>query len=139
MLSTLRVGCGRGANGRCAQNFLPQVVPIRKTNVSKRLVSADVHSNTANFKFSYLMEVLRTVLGAEEPDDRCVRRQIAPICRDDLVVFPPKISGQFGGAGPLMVCVKVSSQLHFIDPTNLNYVEIPCASALGARVTARAD
>lgn len=87
-------------------NFLPQVAPIRKTTVSKRLISADVHSNTANFKFSYLIE-------------------IAPICRDDLVILPPKVSGPLGGAGPLLLCTKVSSQLHFVDTTTLQAVELP--------------
>ncbi len=51
-----RKTCARCVSG--VQNFLPQVVPVRKANVSKRLISADVHSNTANFKFSHFIEVM---------------------------------------------------------------------------------
>lgn len=41
--------------------------------------------------------------------------EIPKVCKDDLCVFPPKLCKDLGGISPLMLCVKVSNLLHFID------------------------
>lgn len=56
--------------------FLGAVVPTRSKS-SEQLISTDVHTSTANYKFSYSVE-------------------IAPICKDDLVCLPLKLARSLG-------------------------------------------
>ena len=67
-------------------NFLQTVVPVT-TKMTKKLVSADNHSNVMNHKWTYLMTIV-------------------PACKDDLVVLPrglarnqvwARAGGQAGG------------------------------------------
>ncbi|KAN0125916.1 NMD3 family domain containing protein [Russula decolorans] len=53
----------------------------------RRLLSADTHSNTANFRFTYSVEIV-------------------PICKDDAVCLPPKLAWQLGNIDPLTVCTR---------------------------------
>jgi len=53
-------------------NFIASKVPCR-IKEAKRLISVDVHESKYNYKYSTSCE-------------------IAPICRDDLVLLPPKLS-----------------------------------------------
>ncbi|KAH9061055.1 NMD3-domain-containing protein [Lactarius vividus] len=84
--------------------FLSSVVPIR-SKTSERLLSADTHSNTANFKFTYSVEIV-------------------PICKDDLVCLPPKLARQLGNIDPLTVCTRVGNSLHFLHPSTLRSCEL---------------
>lgn len=84
--------------------FLQQVVPIRYQQ-SKKLISHDAKNNTHSYKFSYSVEM-------------------PPICKDDLVCLPPRLSAQFGGFPPLALIYKVSNQLHVLDPWTLQTREI---------------
>lgn len=84
--------------------FLQQVVPIRYQQ-SKKLISHDAKSNIHAYKFSYSIEM-------------------PPICKDDLVCLPSRLSSQFGGFSPLALVYKVSNQLHILDPWTLNTREI---------------
>ena len=79
--------------------FLQVVVPIR-SGLSESLISSDIRSNTANYKFSFSVEII-------------------PICRDDLVCLPPPLVKKLGGIEPLYLCYKVTNSLHLIDPTTL--------------------
>ncbi|PIL29599.1 hypothetical protein GSI_08235 [Ganoderma sinense ZZ0214-1] len=84
--------------------FLTGVVPIRSKS-SEQLLSADTHSNTANFKYTFSVE-------------------IAPICKDDLVCVPPKLARSLANISPLTVCVRVGNSLHLMDPATLQTTEI---------------
>jgi hypothetical protein len=71
------------------QNFLTSVVPV-KSKVTKKLVSADNHSNTFNIKFTYFM-------------DMCT------LCKDDLAVLPASLAKQLGDLCPLVLVERVTS------------------------------
>jgi nonsense-mediated mRNA decay protein 3 len=79
--------------------FFQAVAPVR-FKTSERLISTDDQSNTANFKYTYSVEIL-------------------PICRDDLICLPHKITMQLGNISPIVLCTKVTSVVTLIDPTSL--------------------
>ncbi|KAI0064206.1 NMD3-domain-containing protein [Artomyces pyxidatus] len=87
--------------------FLASVVPIR-TKSSERLLSSDTHSNTANYKFTYSVEIV-------------------PICKDDLICLPAKLARQLGSISPLTVCTRVGNSIHVLDPATLQASEITSA------------
>jgi len=75
--------------------FLQSVIPAR-VKASKQLIGHDDRSNVFNYKYAWSIE-------------------IPAVCKDDLCVFPPKLCKELGGTSPLMLCVKVSNLLHFVD------------------------
>ena len=77
-------------------DFLTSAVPCR-SQVSKTMISQDVHSNTYNCKFAYSVEIV-------------------PICKDCLVCLPPKLGHQLGGIGQLCIVQRVSHTIHLINP-----------------------
>ncbi|TFK65900.1 NMD3-domain-containing protein [Pluteus cervinus] len=85
--------------------FLAGVVPVR-SKASEQLLSADTHSNTANFKYTYSVE-------------------IAPICKDDLVCIPSKQARSFSNISPLTICIRVGSSVQLLDPSTLQACDIP--------------
>ncbi|KAJ2933927.1 hypothetical protein H1R20_g3173, partial [Candolleomyces eurysporus] len=87
------------------QEFLAGVVPT-KSKSSEQLISSDTHSNTANFKYTYSVEIV-------------------PICKDDLVCIPLKQARQFSNISPLTVCTRVGNSLQLMDPATLQTCEIP--------------
>lgn len=76
--------------------FLETVVPMQ-SKTSEQLISQDIQSGSATYKFTYSVEIV-------------------PICKDDLVFLPKSTSKHLGGAGPFLLCSKVGTSLHFIDP-----------------------
>ena len=76
-----------------------------RTKDSRQLISTDVKSNIANYKFTFSAE-------------------IAPICKDDLVLLPRKLSRELGGIGPLVLCYKISTALHFVDAVTMQTAEM---------------
>lgn len=88
--------------------FLGDVVPLRHKS-SEHLVTHDTHNNTYNYKYSFSAE-------------------IAPVCRDDLVVLPPKLSNSMGGIGPLVLVSRVSASISLVDPTAVRTAELPAAA-----------
>lgn len=82
--------------------FLKSVVPCQSKE-SRKLITQDDHNNFKKYKFTLYIE-------------------IAPICKHDLAVLPPKLVTTLGGVSPLMVCFRVSSGLHLIDPLTLKIV-----------------
>lgn len=44
---------------------------------------------------------------------------IAPVCRDDLVLISPFVSSKCGGISNLCLVGKISSVIHLIDPNNM--------------------
>jgi nonsense-mediated mRNA decay protein 3 len=88
--------------------FLASVVPVR-SKASEQLLSSDTHSNTANYKFTYSVE-------------------IAPICKDDLVCLPAKVARAMGNIAQLVVCTRVGNSIHFTDPATLQTAELSAQS-----------
>lgn len=76
-----------------------------RSKASEQLLSADTHSNTANFKYSFSVE-------------------IAPICKDDLVCVPPKQARSLGNISPLTICTRVGNSIHLIDPQTLQLCDV---------------
>lgn len=90
-----------GSRSHCSRflDFLDAVVPIRY-KTSERLITQDVHSGDSTYKFTFSVEII-------------------PICKDDLICLPPKVARTFGGMSQLVLCTKVGTSLHFIDPNGL--------------------
>uniref|UniRef100_A0A6U2GZ91 60S ribosomal export protein NMD3 n=1 Tax=Chlamydomonas euryale TaxID=1486919 RepID=A0A6U2GZ91_9CHLO len=80
-------------------DFLQSVVPVR-FRTDKQLVSHDTHNNTYNYKYTFSVEII-------------------PVCKDDLVFLPAKVSSSLGQMGPLVLCTKVSNQLTLLDPVTM--------------------
>jgi nonsense-mediated mRNA decay protein 3 len=70
------------------------------------LLSSDTHTNTANFKYTYSVEIV-------------------PICKDDLVCIPLKQARQLSNISPLTVCVRVGNSIQLLDPATLQSCDIP--------------
>ncbi|KAF5357224.1 hypothetical protein D9756_006757 [Leucocoprinus leucothites] len=85
--------------------FLNGAVPIRSKS-SEQLLSADTHSNTANFKFTYSVE-------------------ITPVCKDDLVCLPQKLARSLSNIHPLAICTRVGNSLQVMDVASLQTADIP--------------
>eukprot|EP00850_Spirogloea_muscicola_P001308 SM000005S17105 [mRNA] locus=s5:238131:241092:+ [translate_table: standard] len=80
-------------------DFLNSVVPVQYRH-DKQLVSHDSKNNSYNYKFTFSVE-------------------ICPICKDDLICLPPKVSSALGGIGPLVICIRVSNTILLLDPNTL--------------------
>ncbi|AGO12638.1 AaceriAER299Cp [[Ashbya] aceris (nom. inval.)] len=88
-------------------DFLNAVVPV-KAKKSEELISQDTHTGASTYKFSYSVE-------------------LAPICRDDLVVLPKKLAHNVGNIAQFVLCSKVSNTLQFLDPTTLQTADVPAS------------
>lgn len=85
-------------------DFVQAVAPCRRKD-GEQLVSADLKSNTANFHYS-------------------LRLDIAPVCKDDIVCLPRKLHTQYGGIGPVLIVLKMYSNIVVLDPRTLQAHEI---------------
>ena len=85
-------------------SFVNSVMPI-KTKQSRQLISHDQKSNVFNYKYSFMIE-------------------IAPICRNDLIVLSNETSKAFGGIGPFVLCFKQTNHIHLIDPITFDILDI---------------
>ena len=74
-------------------NYLARVAPL-KIKTTKKLVSTDVKSNTANMKYTVACDMV-------------------PLCRDDLVVVHKLAKGNV--TGRLAIVTKMSSVVHLVD------------------------
>jgi len=77
-------------------SFLENVVPV-KVKHSKKLIGMDDKSNTANYKYTNLIE-------------------ICTLCKDDLVYLPAKLARTLGNINRCVLVKNVSSLIHLIDP-----------------------
>lgn len=50
--------------------------------------------------------------------------EIAPICKDDLVVLPKALSKELGGLGPLVLVYKISTFVNVVDVITMRTYEI---------------
>ncbi|OQR94546.1 60S ribosomal export protein nmd3 [Achlya hypogyna] len=91
--------------------FLGQHVPLRtdfkmnacSTKTARKLVSTDVKNNTANVKVTTVAE-------------------IAPLCKDDLVILEKRTAQQCGIS--VAVVARVTTQIHLVDPRTARRAEI---------------
>ncbi|KAM3340711.1 hypothetical protein P3S68_028345 [Capsicum galapagoense] len=79
--------------------FIGKIVPSRSRN-DIQLVSHDPKSNNYNYKYTFSVE-------------------ISPVCREDLICLPPKVSNSLGNLGPLVICTKLSNHIAVLDPFTL--------------------
>ncbi|KAF9461693.1 NMD3 family-domain-containing protein [Collybia nuda] len=84
-------------------DFLGNVVPIKRS--SEQIISSDVHTSTATFKYTYSVEIV-------------------PICKDDLVCIPPKQARHLSNISPLTICTRVGNSVHLLDPATLQSCDI---------------
>ncbi|TNN80360.1 60S ribosomal export protein NMD3 [Liparis tanakae] len=85
-------------------DFLQCTVPCR-SKTSLRLISHDIHSNTFNYKSTYSMEIV-------------------PVCKDNVVCLSPRLAQSLGNMGQIVVCARVTSTIHLIDPNTLQIAEV---------------
>lgn len=88
-----------------AKKFVDFLVGHLPTQVkySKQLISTDFKSNIYNYKHTFVAE-------------------IPPICKDDLIILPS--SQTIPGLGRMLLCTKVTTQLHVMDVSTLSHYEI---------------
>ncbi|UZJ51814.1 hypothetical protein CBS101457_001134 [Exobasidium rhododendri] len=86
-------------------DFLSSVVPVR-IQFSSAVISMDIHTSTVNNKFSYSVE-------------------IAPICKDDLVVLPKPLAKNIGNISQLVLCSRISNAFRLLDPATLQIADVP--------------
>ncbi|KAI9328491.1 NMD3-domain-containing protein, partial [Zopfochytrium polystomum] len=91
--------------------FLREMVPMR-LKTSEQLISQDIHSGSANYRFSYSIEIV-------------------PICKDDLVCLPVKLARASSDISPLVLCSRVSNSLGLIDFNTLKSVDVRSTFVLG--------
>lgn len=41
--------------------------------------------------------------------------ELAPVCREDLVLLPKQLAKELGGIGPLVLVYKISKFIHIVD------------------------
>lgn len=67
-----------------------------REKATKQLVSHEEQNNTYHYKYTFQCE-------------------LAPVCRDDLVILPQKLSKKLGGIGPMVLVYKISKFVHILD------------------------
>jgi len=86
-------------------DFVQACVPTKQKQ-SRHLISHDTKSNIYNYKYTVMCD-------------------LCTLCVDDLIYIPPNAREAFGGVAALMVCYKVSTTIHLVDPTTLKGYDIP--------------
>lgn len=85
-------------------DFLSTMLPIKSTQ-SKRLISADIHSNTFNFKFTVCIDIV-------------------PISKDSAVCLSKKLRQSLGSIAPVCLVQRVANVIHLIDPLTAQIAEL---------------
>jgi nonsense-mediated mRNA decay protein 3 len=99
---------GSRSHGLRMVDFLQQVVPVRARH-DKQLVSHDANNNSYNYQYTFMMEIV-------------------PLCKEDIVCLPHKVSLSYGGIGPIMLCTRVGNAMQFTDVSNLRQIWIDAAA-----------
>lgn len=86
-------------------DFIQSFIPTKLKN-SRHLVSHDANSNEYNYKYS-------------------IQSELCPVCTDDLVVIPKGHSQLLNACPPLVICHKMSTSVHLLDPLTLRGADIP--------------
>ncbi len=107
--TSLAVLCLSGMYAARSEFTTPLTGLHYSSKASEQLLSSDTHTNTANFKYTYSVEII-------------------PICKDDLVCIPLKVARQLSNINPLTICARVGNSLQLLDPTTLQACEISSAA-----------
>jgi nonsense-mediated mRNA decay protein 3 len=78
---------------------------VARTKHNKQLISHDEQNAEYFYKYTNFIE-------------------LAPICKDDLVLLSPKQMKLFGGIGPLILVYKVTTCVHVVDVKTMRTHEI---------------
>lgn len=89
-------------------DFLQSMVPLR-VRTSEQLITQDTHSGASSYKFTFSVEIV-------------------PMCRDDLLFLPPAIAKSLGNIPSLVLCDRVATSIHFVDPNSLQTAEMHSAT-----------
>lgn len=81
-------------------DFLNAVVPVRCKS-SDQLLTNDIHSGESTYKFTFSVEIV-------------------PVVKDDLVCLPSSLCRSLGGISPLVLCMRVGTSMHLMDPSTCN-------------------
>ena len=90
------------SHGKKFVEFIGKMVPIKSHRPSQQLVSHDPKSN--NYYYKYTLSV-----------------EICPICREDLICLPREVASGLGNPHPLVICIKVTNRITFLDPYTLKH------------------
>lgn len=89
-------------------NFIEDNV-LCKEKHTKQLISHDEQNQTYNYKYTFIVD-------------------LAPVCRDDLVILPKNVSRKYGGIGPMVLITKISQAIHIVDIKTMQTHEIDKAT-----------
>jgi nonsense-mediated mRNA decay protein 3 len=85
-------------------HFLKAHVPCRFSEAGK-LITHNEQNATATMRYSLSVEII-------------------PLCRDDLVILPKRLSTLYGSIGPLCLVARVSNVIQVVDPQTLQVADI---------------
>lgn len=78
---------------------------VEQVKHSKKLISADNHSNIFNYHYTYLVTLV-------------------PVCKDDLVLLPRRLAEQLGNISRLALAQRISSAVQFVDPLSAQTADV---------------
>jgi len=85
--------------------FLNKLLPCTYGK-SKKLISHDTHNATYNYKITYQVD-------------------LPGVCKDDIVCLPRKMAQQLGNLGQVLICLRVTNNIHLIDFQTLQTAKVP--------------
>jgi len=85
-------------------SFLEGVCPVR-VKKSKKLVSADNHSNIFHFKYTTNVEII-------------------PLCKDDLVLLPKVLAKNLSDISRLCLVLRINNHVSLVDPVSCQQAEV---------------
>lgn len=94
---------GLKQDARKMVDFLMTVVPCRY-KTSQELISHDTHSNTYNYKSTFSVEIV-------------------PVCKGNVLCLPLKLARSLGNINQIVLCTKVTTSMHVLDPRTLQVAE----------------
>jgi NMD3 family len=87
-------------------DFLQNVLPVKFTQ-PKKMISHDIHSNSYNYKFMWLVEIVS-------------------ISKGSLVCLNKKLQQQHGSIAPLYLVQNVANTVHLLEPQRAQLADISC-------------
>lgn len=95
---------------------------------SERLISTDIQNSTANYKFTFSVEILPICKVCAPIRAHGVDAEHAELnntaWQDDLVCLPQKMAVRMGNISPLCIVSRVGSGLYVIDPLTLQSSDV---------------
>lgn len=85
-------------------DFLQTVLPV-KVSQSKKLISHDIHSNSYNYKFTWIVDIV-------------------PISKGSLVCLNSKMQKSYGSIAAICLVTNVANTIHLMDPLSAQMAEI---------------